>query len=51
MNGKELVLSRLCINDKANNTIVGKRNLAMENGEWIERRNEGAYEKDKIFKY
>ena len=51
MNGKELVLSRLCVNDKANNTIVGKRNLAMENGEWIERKNEGAYERTAIFKY
>ena len=51
MNGKELVLSRLCVNDKANNTIVGKRNLAMENGEWIERENEGTYERTAIFKY
>ena len=51
MNGKELVLSRLCVNDKENNTIVGKRNLAMENGEWIERKNEGTYERTTIFKY
>ena len=51
MNGKELVLSRLCVNDKANNKIVGKRNNTMENGEWIERKNEGTYEIVKTFKY
>lgn len=51
MNGKELVLSRLCVNDKANNKIVGKRNNTMENGEWIKRKNEGTYEIVKTFKY
>ena len=51
MNGKELVLSRLCVNDKARNTIIGKRNEAMENGQWVERKNEGTYEMVRTFKY
>ena len=51
MNGKELVLSRYCFNDKASNTIEGKRNQTMENGEWIDRENEGTYELVKKFKY
>ncbi len=51
MNGKELVLSRLCINDKANNIIVGRRNDVMENGSWIDRKNEGTYKKVKLFRY
>ena len=51
MNGKELVLSRLCVNDKAKNTIIGKRNEAMENGQWVERKNEGTYEMVRTFKY
>ena len=51
MNGKELVLSRYCFNDKASNTIEGKRNQTMENGEWIDRENEGTYELVKTFKY
>ena len=51
MNGKELVLSRVCINDKANNTIVGRRNDALENGDWIKLKNEGTYEMVTSFHY
>jgi len=51
MNGKELVLSRLCVNDKVNNTILGKRNDVMENGDWINRKNEGTYETVTTFRY
>ena len=51
MNGKELVLSRICVNDKANNTIEGRRNDAMENGEWINRQNEGIYKMVTTFRY
>ena len=51
MNGKELVLSRCCFNDKTSNTIEGKRNQMMGNGEWIDREDEGAYELVKTFKY
>ncbi len=51
MNGKELVLSRICVNDKANNTIVGMRNDAMESGTWVKRKNEGAYEMVTTFMY
>ncbi len=51
MQGKELVRSRYCINDKSTNTIEGKRNDAMENGEWIERGNEDSYELVKTFRY
>ena len=51
MNGKELVLSRVCVNDKANNTIVGRRNDALENGDWIKLKNEGTYEMVTSFHY
>ena len=51
MNGKELVLSRVCVNDKANNTIVGRRNDAMESGEWVKWKNEGVYEVVTAFRY
>ena len=51
MNGKELVLSRICVNDKANNTIVGMRNDPMESGTWVKRKNEGAYEMVTTFLY
>ena len=51
MNGKELVLSRVCINDKANNTIVGRRNDALENGDWIKLKNEGTYKVVTTFRY
>ena len=51
MKGKELVLSRLCVNDKANNIIVGRKNEVMENGEWIDRKNEGTYDMVITFRY
>ncbi len=51
MNGKELVLSRVCVNDKANNTIVERRNDALENGKWIKWKNEGSYEMVTTFRY
>ena len=51
MNGKELVLSRVCVNDKANNTIVGRRNDAMETGKWVKWKNEGVYEVVTTFRY
>ena len=51
MNGKELVLSRVCVNDKANNKIVGRRNDALENGKWIKWKNEGTYEIVTSFHY
>ena len=51
MKGKELVLSRVCVNDKANNVIVGRKNEVMENGEWIDRKNEGTYEMVTTFRY
>ncbi len=51
MNGKELVLSRVCVNDKANNTIVGRRNDSLENGKWIKWKNEGTYEMVTAFRY
>ena len=51
LNGKELVLSRVCVNDKANNTIVGRRNEALENGDWIKLKNEGTYEMVTSFHY
>ena len=51
MNGKELVLSRVCVNDKANNTIVGRRNDALETGQWIKWKNEGSYEIVTTFRY
>ena len=51
MKGKELVLSRVCVNDKASNTIVGRKNKAMENGEWIDRKNEGTYDIVTVFRY
>ena len=51
MQGKEIVLSRYCFNDKANNVIEGRRNDAMETGEWIERENEGTYRVVKTFRY
>ena len=51
MNGKELVLSRVCINDKANNIITGRRNDALENGDWIKFKNEGTYEMVTSFHY
>ena len=51
MNGKELVLSRVCVNDKANNKIVGRRNDALENGKWIKWKNEGTYEMVTSFHY
>ena len=51
MNGKELVLSRVCVNDKANNIIVGRKNEVMENGEWIDRKNEGTYDMVAVFRY
>ena len=51
MKGKELVLSRVCVNDKANNIIVGRKNEVMENGEWIDRKNEGTYEMSSAFHY
>ncbi|WP_413429797.1 hypothetical protein [Synechococcus sp. Cu2B8-bc1011] len=51
MNGKELVLSRVCVNDKANNTIVGRRNDAMETGKWVKWKNEGVYEVVTAFRY
>ncbi|WP_186545638.1 hypothetical protein [Synechococcus sp. ROS8604] len=44
MNGKNLVLSRVCVNDKANNTIIGRRNKALESSKWIKWKNEGTYE-------
>ena len=51
MKGKELVLSRVCVNDKANNTIVGRKNEVMENGDWIDRKNEGTYDMVATFRY
>ena len=51
MNGKELVLSRLCLNDKANNTIAGRRNDVLENGDWIKYKNEGTYKVVTTFRY
>ena len=51
MKGKELVLSRLCMNDKANNTILGKQNNEMENGEWTKNKNEGTYKIVSTFHY
>ena len=51
MKGKELVLSRVCVNDKANNIIVGRKNEVMENGEWIDRKNEGTYDMATTFRY
>ncbi len=51
MNGKNLVLSRVCVNDKANNTIIGRRNEALESGKWIKWKNEGTYEMVTTFRY
>lgn len=51
MNGKKLVLSRVCVNDKANNTIIGRRNEALESGQWIKWKNEGTYEMVTTFRY
>ena len=51
MKGKELVLSRVCVNDRANNIIVGRKNEVMENGEWIDRKNEGTYDMVTTFRY
>ena len=51
LNGKELVLSRVCVNDKVNNTIIGRRNDALENGDWIKLKNEGTYEMVTTFHY
>ena len=51
MKGKGLVLSRVCVNDKANNIIVGRKNKVMENGEWIDRKNEGTYDMAATFRY
>ena len=51
MKGKELVLSRVCVNDKANNIIVGRKNEVMENGEWTDRKNEGTYDMVVTFRY
>ena len=51
MKGKELVLSRVSVTDKANNVIVGRKNEVMENGEWIDRKNEGTYEMATTFRY
>ena len=51
MNGKKLVLSRVCVNDKANNQIIGRRNEALESGQWIKWKNEGTYEMVTTFRY
>ncbi len=51
MNSKKLVLSRVCVNDKANNTIIGRRNEALESGQWIKWKNEGTYEMVTTFRY
>ena len=51
MKGKELVLSRVCVNDKAKNIINGRKNEVRENGEWIDRKNEGTYELVTTFRY
>ena len=51
MQGKELVRSRYCFNDKSTNTIEGRRNDAMETGEWVEQKNEGTYRLTKTFRY
>ena len=51
MKGKELVLSRVCVNDKASNTIEGRKNETMENGKWIDRKNEGTYDLVTAFRY
>jgi hypothetical protein len=51
MNGKKLVLSRVCVNDKAKNTIIGRRNEALESGQWIKWKNEGTYEMVTTFRY
>ena len=48
MQGKELVKSRYCINNKATNTIEGRRNAAMEQG--LNESN-SAYTTEKTFKY
>ena len=46
--GKELVKSRYCINNKATNTIEGRRNAAMEQGL---KESNGTYTTEKTFKY
>ena len=51
MNGKELVLSRYCFNDKANNRIEGRKNVVMEDGTWVEGENEGSYMHAETFRY
>ena len=51
MQGKEIVRSRYCFNDKSSNTIEGRRNDAMENGTLVERENEGTYRLVKTFRY
>lgn len=48
MQGKELVKSRYCINNKATNTIEGRRNAAMEQGL---KESNSAYTTEKTFKY
>ena len=48
MNGKELVKSRYCLNNKATNTFEGRRNEAMEvglNGD------NGTYQAEQTFRY
>ena len=51
MNGKELVLSCYCFNDKANNRIEGRKNVVMEDGTWVEGENEGSYMHAETFRY
>ena len=48
MQGKELVKSRYCINNKATNTIEGRKNAAMEKGL---KGDNGTYTTEKTFKY
>ena len=48
MQGKELVKSRYCINNKATNTIEGRKNAAMESEL---KESNGTYTTQKIFQY
>ena len=48
MQGKELVKSRYCINNKATNTIEGRKNAAMESGV---KESNGTYTTQTTFKY
>jgi hypothetical protein len=50
LNGKSLVLSRICTNDRSKNEIIGTINTSMEDGTWS-KENTGTYQASQSFHY